>query len=68
MKKQSITIADGVYTPSVNSISGTDSSAVKIMREYLVEEGRSSFINAVSLNVNDLLKYLQVEKLEHNNC
>ena len=36
------------------------------MKKYLVDNGRISFTEAVSLNVDDILKYLKREKLEHD--
>jgi len=63
---RSVKYAEGVYIPSVNSISGTDSSAVPCMKKYLVDNGRISFTEAVSLDVYDILKYLKREKSEHN--
>jgi hypothetical protein len=63
---RSVKYAEGVYISSVNSILGTDSSAVTCMKKYLVDNGRISFTEAVSLNVDDILKYLKREKLEHD--
>jgi len=35
------------------------------MKNYLINNGRISFTEAVSLDVDDILKYLKREKLEH---